>query len=109
MGAPLGNKNGVRQNRLVTDTLRKVVTQNPNKIRKACETLLDEAEEGNIPALREIFDRLDGKPAQTIDATLANPDGSNLEPSSNIEIARKIAYVLDAAVKDKQSDDPALH
>ena len=104
MSAPAGNQNAVKKNRLVTDTLRKVVTQNPNKIRKACETLLEEAENGNLHAFKEITDRLDGKPAQAIDATIGNPDGTNLEPSSNIEIARKLAFVLDKALKDKESE-----
>lgn len=104
MSAPLGNQNAKKDNRLITDTLRRVVTQNPNKIRKACETLLNEAEEGSLPAFKEIADRLDGKPAQAIDATIANPDGSNLESSSDIEIARKLAFVLNNALRAKESE-----
>ena len=38
------------------------------------------------------------------DTTIANPDGTNLEPSNNIEIARKIAFVLDKAIKAKESE-----
>ena len=103
-GAPLGNQNAKKQNHLMTDTLRRVVTQNPDKIRKACEKLVNDAEEGNLYSLREVFDRLDGKPAQSIDATIANPDGTNLNPSTDIEIARKLAFVLDKALKDKESE-----
>jgi len=102
-GAPLGNQNAKKQNHLMTDTLRRVVTQNPEKIRKACERLVDNAEEGNIYALREVFDRLDGKPAQSIDTTIANPDGTSIA-STDIEIARKLAFVLDKALKDKASE-----
>jgi len=104
MGAPLGNKNATKENRLITDALRRVVVQNPNKLKKACETILSDAEDGNLAAFKEIADRLDGKPAQSIDTTIANPDGSNLEVSTDIEIARKLAFVLDKALKDKASE-----
>ena len=104
MSAPLGNQNAKKENRLVTDTLRRVVTQNPEKIRKACENILNDAKEGNLQAFREISDRLDGKPAQAIDATIANPDGTNLESSTDIEIARKLAFVLDNALRAKESE-----
>jgi len=38
------------------------------------------------------------------DTTIANPDGSNIEVSTDIEIARKLAFVLDKALKDKASE-----
>jgi len=37
-----------------------------------------------------------------IDSTIANPDGSNLDMPSDIEIARKLAFVLNNAVKAKE-------
>jgi len=37
------------------------------------------------------------------DTTIANPDGSNIEVSTDIEIARKLAFVLDKALKDNAS------
>jgi len=51
---------------MVRDTLRKVAAQNPDKLRKACERLLDEAMDGNIAAFSQFRDTLDGKPAQAI-------------------------------------------
>ena len=68
-GAPKGNKNAARKNRLVSDTLSRVITQNPDKIRKACEALLDKAAEGDLPSFREISDRMEGKPVQAIEGT----------------------------------------
>ena len=38
------------------------------------------------------------------DATIGNPDGTNLAPSTDIEIARKLAFVLDKALKDKEPE-----
>lgn len=35
-------------------------------LRKIAEALIDEAIKGNVPAIKEVADRLDGKPAQTI-------------------------------------------
>lgn len=71
-GAPKGNTNGSKKNKLVTDALRLVVTQNPKQLKKMCEKLLEDAEAGNIAAAREIFDRLDGKAAQIIEGSGSN-------------------------------------
>jgi len=67
MGAPLGNKNATTEKRLITDALRRVVTQNPEKLKKACEKIMDDAVEGNIAAFNMMSDRLEGKPAQSVD------------------------------------------
>ena len=65
-GAPKGNQNGVKEKRLITDALRRVVTQSPGKLKIACEKILDDAMEGNLAAFTVIADRLDGKPAQSV-------------------------------------------
>lgn len=66
MGAPLGNKNGAKQKRLVTDALRRAAAQSPEKLKQACEKILDDAANGNLAAFNTIADRLDGKPAQSV-------------------------------------------
>lgn len=66
MAAPTGNTNARKENRLITDALRRVVTQSPEKLKKACEKILDDAQEGNLGAFSVIADRLDGKPAQSL-------------------------------------------
>ena len=73
VGAPEGNQNAVKKRRVVFDTLTKVAVQNPEKLRKACEVLLDKAEEGDIQAFKEIRDTLDGKPVQAIVGDDENP------------------------------------
>ena len=65
-GAPIGNTNNSK-GKLITDALRKAVTQNPDKLRKACLKVLDDAVDGNLASFSVIADRLDGKPTQPLD------------------------------------------
>lgn len=66
-GAPEGNKNSSKNNRLWAETIRRAVVQSdPDRLRRIAEALLTKAEEGDLGAMREIGDRLDGKPAQAI-------------------------------------------
>lgn len=67
VGGQPGNTNAKKENRLITDALRRVVTQSPEKLRKACEKVLDDAVGGNLGAFSVIADRLEGKPAQSMD------------------------------------------
>jgi hypothetical protein len=76
-GAPKGNTNSSKNNRLWTDTIRRAVIQaDPDRLRRIAEALLDKAETGDIGAIKEIGDRLDGKVAQTIIG--AGADGEHL-------------------------------
>lgn len=71
-GAPEGNSNSSYNNRLWANTIRRAVTQaDPDRLRRIAEAMLDAAEEGNMAAIKELGDRLDGKVAQTIQG----PDG----------------------------------
>lgn len=74
-GGQPGNKNATKERRMITDALRKVVAQGPDKLKKACEKLLDNAADGDIAAFNVIADRLDGRPAQsmTIGGDSENP------------------------------------
>lgn len=77
MGAPVGNTNSSKNNRLWAETIRRAVVQSdPDRLRRIAEALLSKAETGDINAIREIGDRLDGKPQQAME--LAGPDGSDL-------------------------------
>jgi repressor LexA len=56
-GAPLGNKNASKENRLWGDTLRRAITQeNSKRLRMVADSLIDKAIEGDVPAIREIGD-----------------------------------------------------
>jgi hypothetical protein len=71
MGAPLGNQNSSKVNRLWAETIRRAVVQaDPEKLRRIADKLLAMAEDGDIQAIKEVGDRLDGKPNQTVDATV---------------------------------------
>lgn len=70
-GAPTGNTNATK-NKVWSDALHKELAGNKNakKLRKLARVLIKEASTGNIPALKEIGDRLEGKPNQTIQSTV---------------------------------------
>lgn len=74
-GAPIGNQNAAKS-RMFYDKLRLVLTQEPNKLRKIAEELIKKAEEGEPWAIKELIDRVDGKPHQAM--ALENSDGSPL-------------------------------
>jgi hypothetical protein len=49
------------------DVLRIALKARPHSLRRIVDRLVDGAEEGNLHYIREIADRLDGKPVQAID------------------------------------------
>jgi len=63
-GAPLGNKNASK-NKIWSDAIRKEVLSR-KRLDKLAKKLVDKAEEGDIQCLREVGDRIEGKPAQSI-------------------------------------------
>jgi hypothetical protein len=64
MGRPIGSLNREKPfNQALLMTLR----GNPLALRRIAAKLVEKAEEGELAAIREIADRLDGKPAQVID------------------------------------------
>lgn len=70
-GAPKGNNNSSLDNRLWANTIRRAVIQSDAaRLRKIAEALLEKAEEGDIAAIKEIGDRLDGKAVQAVDASV---------------------------------------
>jgi hypothetical protein len=81
MGAPLGNKNAVKNKPWEEALRRALMAEDGKKLRALAERLITRAEEGDIAALREIGDRIDGKPVQSI----SGPDGGPIETVSRIE------------------------
>jgi hypothetical protein len=75
MGAPAGNANAAKS-RLFYDALRKNLVQNPHRVQLIVENLISAAEENEQWAIKELIDRIDGKPIQA--NTLENSDGSAL-------------------------------
>lgn len=74
-GAPEGNQNSSKNNRLWADTIKRAVTQSDaTRLRRIAEALITKAEDGDMSAIKELGDRLDGKAIQQVtgdlDATL---------------------------------------
>jgi hypothetical protein len=80
-GAPEGNTNSNKDNRLWANTIRRAIAQSDgSRLRKIAEALLDKAAEGDISAIRELGDRLDGKATQPIEG--------KVDQSITVEIIR---------------------
>ena len=63
--ANLGNTHSSKINRLAADTLKRVLVQEEAiRLRLVTEALVTKAEGGDVSAIKEIFDRIDGKVAQ---------------------------------------------
>jgi hypothetical protein len=68
MGAPLGNKNN-KKNQYWSDALRKYIAQNPSDLAEAAQAIFTKAKEGDINAIKEIGDRLEGKAIQRVEGS----------------------------------------
>ena len=77
VGAPEGNDNA-KKGKLFYDQLRKVLVQNDQlKLRMVSEKLVEAAIDGEPWAVKEIMDRMDGKPVAIQEVT--GPDGSQFK------------------------------
>ena len=65
-GAPLGNTNASKSKPFWHAIDRAIVQENGKRLRSAAEKLLDAAAAGEEWAIRELGDRLDGRPAQAV-------------------------------------------
>lgn len=87
VGGQEGNTNSCKNNRLWADTIRRAVVQSdPDRLRRLAEALLTKAEEGDMAALKELGDRLDGKAAQSV--TVAGDEDKPLVTKIVREIVR---------------------
>jgi hypothetical protein len=64
MGRPIGSPNREKPFR---QALNIALHSRPLTLRRIADRLLDSAEQGDLPAAREIIDRLDGRPAQSVE------------------------------------------
>jgi len=74
MGAPIGNKNSTKDKRVWGKVVRKLAVQEDYKrIHNVAEALFRKAEDGDIAAIKELGDRIDGKSEQTISGDSDQP------------------------------------
>ena len=77
VGAPVGNTNSNKNNRIWANTIRKLAIQEDYKrIHVIAEKLFEKAAEGDLGAMKEVGDRLDGKAVAVQELTGA--DGKDL-------------------------------
>lgn len=89
-----GNPSGRPKDKPITEALRRKLLENDAK---ALNTLINvwvaKAQSGDIQAIKEITDRIEGKPLQQIETTVTRTDISTL---SDAEFADLIAAVRSA-------------
>ena len=79
-----GNPEGSAPRKIWIAALNRAIAQDDGvRLRAAAEKLLDMAAVGDISALKELGDRLDGKPAQAL-VHAGDPDGAPI--ASKIEL-----------------------
>lgn len=87
MGAPLGNQNAAKAkvwHAAIVRALRKQSRSDQlEALDEIAEKLITACKDGDLPALRELGDRLDGKPTQQIEAS--GPDGTAIPHSLTVE------------------------
>jgi hypothetical protein len=66
VGAPKGNTNGAKQKRLVTDCIKRELTQRPQEILAIVNKAIEQAREGDSTARAWLVERSDGKVAQPL-------------------------------------------
>jgi hypothetical protein len=67
MAAPIGNKNSSKENRIWGKIIKKLAVQEDySKLHKVANALYEKAASGDISAIKELGDRLDGRAEQTI-------------------------------------------
>lgn len=95
-----GNPSGKSKTKMLTDQLRAILTQEPDRVRKIADKLVQLAEAGELEATKLILERIEGKVAQAIDVTTTV---TNLTPEERrqrvIELqSRLVGEVEDAEV-----------
>jgi HPt (histidine-containing phosphotransfer) domain-containing protein len=99
------------QDRPFRDALRRAVMEadgDEKKLHRIARALVSQAASGDVSAIREVADRLDGKPRQESDLTI----NDNRDPStlSDAELAAIIARGRSSGVDaDAAEDTPVTH
>lgn len=107
-GAPAENQNALKRTRIVSDTLRRVAVQNPDKLRAACESLLEKAASGDVMAYKEIRDTLDGKPMQSVEMNVTRTQ-SDMDDAELARIISEDSSRRTTSQKDGKKEPRPVH
>lgn len=100
---------GAKPDKLWTDAIRIAALEafesgsDVKKLRKAAEKLVELALNGDIAALKEMGDRLEGKPTQRVEATGEGGGPIQTEEVGLKELARRLAFVIARGAEDGKS------
>jgi type I site-specific restriction-modification system R (restriction) subunit len=87
VGGQQGNTNSSKINRLFAETIKRIDKQSEGEIaRQVAQALIDKAISGDVSAIKEFADRVDGKSVATTELT--GVDGSNLPISIAIDFVK---------------------
>jgi len=90
--ASLGNNFSSKKNRLLKDTLNRIVTQDDAlRARNMMEALVRKAEEGDTKALDIVLDRLEGKVQSQTDITSSDGSLSNNLKIEFVDVESKVS------------------
>lgn len=94
-----GNPSGRVRSKPFAETLNRALAQgSPERLRRIAEALLDKAADGDLAAIKEVADRLDGKTPQSL--SIGNDDG---QPFMLQRIERVIIDARNPADQDAPS------
>lgn len=80
-GNPLGRP---KDKKYISEALKDLLANDPDLLKQVVEAMLREVKSGNIPALKELLDRTEGKVADKIEGT-ENPVTIILRPARDRE------------------------
>jgi hypothetical protein len=87
VGGQPGNTNSSKINRLFAETIKRIDKQSEGEVaRQIAQALIDKAITGDVSAIKEFADRVDGKAVATTELT--GVDGSNLPISIAIDFVK---------------------
>jgi hypothetical protein len=101
------------QRKTLEGALRRAVHQSPEKLRRACDAVLDSAADGEtwnerMAALTFIADRLDGKAVARIETSEGAPRDLGLAEIVALVLQHRKAEAIDSPVIDKTDDTSSI-
>ena len=96
MPGTVGNRNASKDKLWEGAVRRAILADDGKRLRAIAERLLDKAAEGDVAAIKEVGDRLDGKPKQSMEHT--GEGGGPVKASLTVEFVKSN---IDSAVPGK--------